>query len=110
MKEAEKAQKEKVSSDMPKTEALEIFSEIVQAAKNKNKDKKVVISQSGNVIAIKKQAGVSKEIPQVSNVFKEKYIDIIKKSWYHSMKRLLFSFQHRQAHTTPSSRRQSPCE
>ena len=74
MKEAEKAQKEKVSSDMPRTEALEIFSEMVQAAKNKSKDKKVVISQSGNVIAIKKQAGVSKEIPQVSNVFKEKAV------------------------------------
>ena len=74
MKEAEKVQKEKVSSDMPRTEALEIFSEMVQAAKNKSKDKKVVISQSGNVIAIKKQAGVSKEIPQVSNVFKEKAV------------------------------------
>ena len=74
MKEVEKAQKEKAPSEMPRTEALEIFSEIVQAAENKNKDNKVVISQSGNVIAIKKQAGASKEIPQVQNVFKEKAV------------------------------------
>jgi hypothetical protein len=75
IKEVEKAQKEKAPLEVPRTEVLEVFTGIVQATKSKNKDNKVIISQSGNVIAIKKQAGATKEeIPQIKNVSKERAV------------------------------------
>ena len=57
---------------MPRTEVIDIFSKTVRSSQNKDKNKKVIITQRGNVIAIKKKAGATKEeIPQSQNVFKE---------------------------------------
>ena len=53
MKEAEKVHKEEAAVKMPSTEFLEVLTKTVHAAKSKDKSKKVIISQGGNVIAIK---------------------------------------------------------
>jgi hypothetical protein len=72
IKEAEKVHEEEVAVKMPRTEVIEVLTKTVEAAKRKDKNKKVIITQGGNVIAIKNQAGATKEeVAQVKNVTKE---------------------------------------
>ena len=75
MKEMEKAQKEKAPLEVPSTDVLEVLTRTVHAARSKNKGNRVIISQGGNVIAIKQQAGTTQEeVPQIKNVSKERAV------------------------------------
>ena len=57
---------------MPRTEVIEVLSKTVEAVKHKDKNRKVIITQGGNVIAIKNQAGTTKdEIAKAKNVIRE---------------------------------------
>ena len=73
MKEAEKVHKEEATVKMPITEFIEILTKTVHAAKSKDKSKKVIISQGGNVIAIKNQAGkTQEEVAQTKSFSRER--------------------------------------
>ena len=70
-----KVHEEEVAVKMPRTEVIEVLTKTVEAAKRKDKNKKVIITQGGNVIAIKNQAGATKEeVAQVKNVTKERAV------------------------------------
>ena len=75
IKEVEKAQKEKAPLEVPSTDVLEVLTRTVHATRSKDKSNRVIISQGGNVIAIKQQAGTTQEeVPQIKNVSKERAV------------------------------------
>ena len=56
VREAEKVHKGEIAVKMPRTEVIEVLTKTVEAVKHKDKNRKVIITQGGNVIAIKNQA------------------------------------------------------
>jgi hypothetical protein len=79
----EKVHKAKKAVKSPRTEVIEVLTKTVEAVKHKDKNKKVIITQGGNVIAIKSQVktaikdqvGATKEeIVKAKNVIKERAV------------------------------------
>ena len=60
---------------MPRTEVIEELSKTEEAVKHKNKNRKVIITQGGNIIAIKNQAGTAEdEVAKAKNVTRERAV------------------------------------
>ena len=60
---------------MPRTEVIEVLTKTVEAVKHKDKNRKFIITQGGNVITIKNQVGAAKEeIVKTKNVIKERVV------------------------------------
>ena len=67
----------------PRTEVIEVLTKTVEAVKHKDKNRKVIITQGGNVIAIKNQVettiknqvgAAKKEIVKAKKVIKERAV------------------------------------
>ena len=72
VREAEKVHKGEKVVKMPRTEVIEEFSKTEEAVKHKDKNKKVIITQGDNIIAIKYQAGTTEdEVAKANNVTRE---------------------------------------
>lgn len=71
----EKVHKGEKAVKSPRTEVIEVLTKTVEAVKHKDKNRKVIITQGGNLIAIKNQVGAAKEeIVKAKNVIKERAV------------------------------------
>jgi len=81
VREAEEVHKGEKVVKKPRTEVIEALYKIEEAVKHKDKNRKVIITQGGNVVAIKNQAGTAEDeaatedvIAKAKNVTRERAV------------------------------------